>query len=877
MKPVTRQRYILFACSAYAVMALAWIFLSDRLLASLVDLDSIVGLSSAKGAFFVLVSVIVFYFMLQGTPSAAENRAVDSSLPDILLAHLWPRWLIYVFAVLLVGVVQVLRNHLVPVFGGAPLLILFILPVILAALMGGLGPGLLATGIAAAASAYNMLPVGRFAIETDINLFHWSVLIFNGLTVSLVSETLHQSRRQENQHRLQLEETSQALAASLTRFRNLFQKAPLAMGLVDKQGIIQDQNVRFEQLFGYSAADIPTLADWCQRAYPDPGYRAEVQAIWNTAVAGSVESGDTIDAGEFRISCKDGQQRIMHIHSIALKEGLLTTFMDVTERRRSEDELRLWTKSFEQTQVGLVIADARSNCIVSVNSAFALERGYTCEEMRQMPLAQLFPSDCKMDVQHILADLAVKSHGIFETEHLSKDGRRLPVLLDITVITDAEGRPLHRLAIVLNISERKRIQRDLASAQNLALQQQNSARLAVLNQMQDANAARIKAETALAALSDSEARMRVLINAIPDLIWLKNVDGIFLQCNPAFERFYGAPEADILGHTDYDFVDAELADFFHANDRRALVADDASINEEWLTFAENGYRGLFQTVKTPVLNVDGHVVGVLGIARDITVLRQAEEDLRAINTGLEARVVERTAELDALNQSLESFVYSVSHDLKAPLRGIEGYSQLLLEDYGTALDEDGRFFIANIRNGITRMGELIDDLLVYSRMERRVLDSNRLDLAAMINKLLAERADDIAARGVQIHTDLTAVWVQADTSGLSIVMRNLLENAFKFSARATPPRIEISVRQENHSVIVKITDNGIGFDMIYHDRIFEIFQRLQRIEDYPGTGIGLALVKKAMQRMGGKVWAESEPGQGASFYLQLPVAKGDEE
>lgn len=873
MKLVNRQRYILFACSAYAVVALAWIFLSDRLLASLMDLDAIVGLSSSKGAFFVLVSVIVFYFVLQGTPSTAEKEVVDSSLPDILLAHLWPRWLVYVFAVGLVGVVQVLRHYLVPVFGGSPLLILFILPVILAALLGGLGPGLLATVMAAAASAYDMLPAGRFVIQTDINLFHWSVLIFNGLTVSLVSETLHQSRRQENRHRLRLEDTAQALAASLTRFRNLFQKAPFAMGLVDKQGIIQDQNIRFEQLFGYTAADIPTLADWYQRAYPDPVYRAQVQAIWNTAVAGSIESGDNIDAGEFRISCKDGQQRIIHIHSIALTEGLLTTFIDITERRRSEDQLRLWTKSFEQTQVGLVIADARSNCIVSANSAFALERGYTCEEMSQMPLAQLFPSDCKMDVQHIYADLTVKSHGLFETEHLCKDGRRLPVLLDITVIPDTEGQPLHWVGIVLNISERKRIEQDLAAAQNQALQQQTSARLAILNQMQDANAARIDAETALAALSDSEARMGVLINCIPDLIWLKDVDGIYLQCNSAFERFYGAPEADILGHTDYDFVDAELADFFRANDRRALEADDASINEEWLTFAENGYRGLFQTVKTPVSDADGNVVGVLGIARDITVLRQAEEDLRAINASLEARVAERTAELYALNQSLESFVYSVSHDLKAPLRGVEGYSQFLLEDYGAVLDEDGRLFIANIRNGVTRMGELIDDLLAYSRMERRKLDSSPLDLTAMINQLLAERADDIAARGVEISADLAAVSAQGDASGLSIVMRNLLENALKFSAQSKPPRIQISVRQENHDVIVQISDNGIGFDMLYHDRIFEIFQRLQRVEDYPGTGVGLALVKKAMQRMDGKVWAESAPGQGARFYLQMPVAE----
>jgi PAS domain S-box-containing protein len=435
----------------------------------------------------------------------------------------------------------------------------------------------------------------------------------------------------------------------------------------------------------------------------------------------------------------------------------------------------------------------------------------------------------------------------------------------------------------LNISEGKRVEQNVvvkaqaqAQAQAQVLQEHTMARLAILNQMQDANAARIRAELALAALSDSEAQMRTLISSVPDLIWLKDVDGLYLLCNPAFERFCGVPESDLFGHSDYDLFDAALADRFRANDRRAIESGTTVMNAEWFTFAENGYHGLLQALKTPIIDAKGHVVGVLGIARDITALHQAEEDLRAINASLEARVAERTAELDTLNQSLESFVYSVSHDLKAPLRGVEGYSQLLQEDYDNALDDEGRLFIANIRKGVTRMGALIDDLLAYSRMERRRLDSNQLDLVAMINQLLAEKADDITARGVLISTDLATVWAQGDPSGLSIVMRNLLENALKFSAKATPPCIEITIRQENQDVIVKITDNGIGFDMSYHDRIFEIFQRLQRIEDYPGTGVGLALVKKAMQRMGGKVWAESSPGQGASFYLQLPIARKNE-
>ncbi len=355
------------------------------------------------------------------------------------------------------------------------------------------------------------------------------------------------------------------------------------------------------------------------------------------------------------------------------------------------------------------------------------------------------------------------------------------------------------------------------------------------------------------ALRNSEARMRALIGTIPDLICLKDLNGVYLLCNSALERLIGRKEADIIGRTDYDLFDAEQADFFRGNDLRALETGGPVSNEEWLTFAEDGYRGLFQTVKTPVTNDGGEVVGILAIARDITLLRQAEEKLRIVNATLEQRVAERTTELEVLNQSLESFVYSVSHDLKAPLRGIEGYSQLLKEDYGQALDDDGRFFIANIRSGVERMGELIDDLLAYSRMERRKLDSLKLDLAVVVEQALKEKAEDIAAKGVEIVTDLPSVWIQADINGMSLVMRNLLENALKFSAKSVRPRLEIAFRVSDDQVIVLIADNGIGFDMMYHDRIFEIFQRLHRLEDYPGTGIGLALVKKAMQRMGGKV------------------------
>ena len=242
---------------------------------------------------------------------------------------------------------------------------------------------------------------------------------------------------------------------------------------------------------------------------------------------------------------------------------------------------------------------------------------------------------------------------------------------------------------------------------------------------------------------------------------------------------------------------------------------------------------------------------------------------------LEERVAQRTAALEATNQQLETFAYSVSHDLKAPLRGIDGYSRLLLQDHADQLDAEGQQFLRTIRRAADQMRQLIEDLLTYSRLERRSLITGRVDPQSLIEALVAERAQEIEARGLRVTVDVPCQAVRADAEGLTQVLRNLLSNAFKFTREVPEPEIAVGGREAEGSCLLWVRDNGIGFDMRYHERIFEIFQRLHREEDYPGTGVGLAIVRKAMERMGGRVWAESAVGEGATFYVEIPRGRSE--
>ncbi len=271
------------------------------------------------------------------------------------------------------------------------------------------------------------------------------------------------------------------------------------------------------------------------------------------------------------------------------------------------------------------------------------------------------------------------------------------------------------------------------------------------------------------------------------------------------------------------------------------------------------------------LDASGKPVRALGTAQDITAQVQANEEIQHLNAELEIRVQERTAELQSANKELESFAYSISHDLRAPLRGIDGFSHLLAEEYGERLDAQGKSYLERVRAAAQRMGTLIDDILELSRVSRHSMRRSQVNLSRLAGEILDELKQGAPAHAltVSITEGCTAF---GDPQLLRVMMQNLLENAWKYSGREAAPWIEFGRETLDGETVLFVRDNGVGFDMKYADRLFTPFQRLHKPEEFAGTGIGLATVARVVHRHGGRVWAESKPGKGATLRFTLAEA-----
>ncbi len=284
--------------------------------------------------------------------------------------------------------------------------------------------------------------------------------------------------------------------------------------------------------------------------------------------------------------------------------------------------------------------------------------------------------------------------------------------------------------------------------------------------------------------------------------------------------------------------------------------------------AKDGSYYWADTTIVPFRDADGVPHHYIAIRANITERKQAEAEVSQLNAELEQRVAARTAELEAANKELEAFSYSVSHDLRAPLRAVDGFSQAVLEDFGPQLPEEGRHYLETIRQSAQRMGALIDDLLTFSRLSRLPLERQPIDTSTLVTYSLVELAGQREGRKVDLRVGELAPCT-GDPALLRQVWINLLSNALKYTGRREAAVIEIGSRSENGETVYFVTDNGTGFDMRHADKLFGVFQRLHRADEFEGTGVGLAIAQRVIHRHQGRIWAEAEPDRGASFYFTL--------
>jgi PAS domain S-box-containing protein len=372
----------------------------------------------------------------------------------------------------------------------------------------------------------------------------------------------------------------------------------------------------------------------------------------------------------------------------------------------------------------------------------------------------------------------------------------------------------------------------------------------------------------------------------PDAIDLTALeDGRVLDVNESFCRLYGYAREEVLGRTT---LPGGLGLWVQPADRDRLVAGLRAAGEvvdfEAPLRRRDGsvFTGL---MASSLLEIAGQVCN-LSIIRDITArkraelarreserrLEEAQAQMRRLNEELEERIRRRTALLETANAELDAFCYSVSHDLRAPLRGIDGFSQALLEECAGQLDEQGRHYLQRVRSGTRRMGLLIEDLLKLSRVSRGALNREPLDLSALARELLEDlrQRDPDRTVAVQVEDGLAAV---GDPGLVRLALENLLGNAWKYTARTPGARIAFTRHPwPGQGQAFRVQDNGAGFDMAYVDKLFTAFQRLHSAQDFEGSGIGLAIVQRVVRRHGGQVWAVGAEGSGAAFHFTLPEA-----
>jgi PAS domain S-box-containing protein len=564
-------------------------------------------------------------------------------------------------------------------------------------------------------------------------------------------------------------------------------------------------------------------------------YEGESRSRIEDAISAAIAEERPYDL-ELDLRAADGV--LKRVHTIGLPivaEGRVVSlrgiFQDVSEMRRAQEELRQseerFSKAFAASPMGQSISSLAEGRLIAVNEAYCKIIGYSRDELVGSSSLELGlfvdPTNRADFVSTLMRGRSVRD---IQIDVRTKSGKLKTVILSMTPISLGGEKQL--IASVVDITSRLRAEK---------------------------------------ALRESERRFRLLVESSPLPIGFTSPDGRVLFVNHRFTEVFGYSQDD-LPTLDAWYVAAYPRAEYRSWVRESwetLLATGAALSHRSLEFEVTCKDGSIRVVELSGAVLEG---GVFSIFNDVTDRSKAEAEIHKLNAELEERVRRRTSQLEEANAELEAFSYSVSHDLRSPLRGIDGWSAALEEDYGSSLDQTASGYLHRVRGEAQRMGTLIDSLLQLARVGRAEMTREDLDLSELAGATTARLAEANPGRTFEFSIQ-SGLQAKGDRRLIEIALGNLLDNACKYTSKRDVARIEFG-RSPDSSFFVR--DNGAGFDMAYASKLFAPFQRMHKTSEFPGTGIGLATVQRIVAKHGGKIWADAAPGVGAVFYFTLEDA-----
>ncbi|MBI5540209.1 MAG: PAS domain S-box protein [Bacteroidia bacterium] len=692
---------------------------------------------------------------------------------------------------------------------------------------------------------------------------HWEEILLRG---SFIIETVH---RTKNGRQYPVEVTTNKV-----EFGGVQYNCAIARDITERiqaeQAILEKQQV-FQALVENSPDIIARYDINCQRTYVNPQYLKTAQISQQELIATSPvqlsplpkdSAGilqdllrrviDTAipEAADLRWPKEDNIEHWYNVHAFPEfgRNGdvvsVMTISRDITERKQTEEAIETERKRMEvflssqNTGLSLINPDMTIAWVNQKTREMFPDRG----EPVGMPCHDFYESRATVcDGCGTLK--AFKNGKICECEQfVSTNGRWYYIVSQ--PIKDEIGHVVNVLEGITDITERKHAENKLAQ---------------------------------------NEALLNTLVDTIPDLVWLKDEKGVYLHCNKRFENFFGASKNEIIGKTDYDFVDKELADFFRQKDKAAIAAGKPSMNEEQVTFANDGHIELLETIKTPIYAKDKQIIGVLGIAHDVTKRKQAElllkekneefkaqnEEYKQLNIELQ-KAKEKAEESDRLKSA---FLANMSHEIRTPMNGILGFADLLKKP--KLKGDKQQEYISLIENSGLRMLNIINDIINISKIESRVIEINisESNINEQIEYLYTFFKPEVEQKGLQLIIKnllpTKEAIIKTDREKIYAILTNLVKNAIKFCDKGI---IEFGYEKKGTDLQFFVKDTGVGIRQDQKELIFERFRQGSEslTRNYEGAGLGLSISKAYVEMLGGKIWVESEEGKGSIFYFTIP-------